>query len=1142
MNDIIQRITIFLSNKENNQAHVDEVLTLLEDEFIDLRLLNKVVQLQDNIQINNNIITLKLSSEKKEHVSFSSSHREELVKELENRLIGPSEGDEETLKVAPSSYYLTGRLFPYGSSSNVIHEDETGQPLNEIEGVTLEGEAIEEIITTQDKFRNSSLGISIIVKELREINCCVSWAMYEQIEIPHEKDHEKVHIHYKRSPQKTNVSINLKSNGELILNKDYPLCIKWYVRRGKSGYDVSIYLVHTLSLEDTQRFPRQSEIIFQPKLAFEIEKENIIPRSTPSTDHLINFLYRHRTVPIIGHQISVDWTETTELFSFETSWLPKEEVPIVEHKNLEAISYNMLDLASNNKKEVIQQLYRLPNEYINWIDEQANLKATLNQKEQEILLTQLEKAHHTSERIREGIQLLEENNNAWIAFRLANLAMHVQREQGINASAHRENNNHTFEPQKSSWRLFQLAFLLMNLPSTFNKTHKDRKTVDLLWFPTGGGKTEAYLGLAAFILFARRLTNDVDNPMSYGGMSVMMRYTLRLLTIQQFQRATLLICAMEAIRRNKDVYSSTISELSTIQLGEVPFSIGLWIGSSSTPNNYAQAKVALEKLSNNETLENEDFGNPMQLSHCPWCGTKLEVKDYFASSSKSTIKCSLNRCEFSTGIPAHTIDDAIYDHLPSLVIGTVDKLAQITWQPRIGELFGRKTSYNRKLNKFIDETPDNQIRREDAWLPPADLIIQDELHLLNGPLGSLTGLYEFVIEEMMGFGLTKPKIIASTATISGADAQIRALYDRTANQFPVYVQSPDDSFFSKTVPITQKAGRLYVGISSPGVSMKIHTVNVYGALIAATRIQPITPSLDPYWTIVGYFNTIRELAGTNTMFYDEIRTYLQSNNVTEPLLDFEELTSRKKAQEIPLLLSRMEQPIGSSDTLDAVLCTNMISVGVDVNRLGLMVVHGQPKTTAEYIQATSRVGRQHPGLVVTLLNPQRTRDMFHFEQFKSFHQSFYQYVEPTSVTPFSSGSLKRGITGVLVGILRQATTVPPLSKANNAGLFDINGVDLEMINRLVARAHSVYQLPEDEIRQLISDVLDKWQELVDRTNKNLAYRRKVINGRETNFSHHLLTTFESTPHTKDSMNALTSLRSVEPEIKVEEEMNPYDSW
>jgi len=257
MNDIIQRITIFLSNKENNQAHVDEVLTLLEDEFIDLRLLNKVVQLQDNIQINNNIITLKLSSEKKEHVSFSSSHREELVKELENRLIGPSEGDEETLKVAPSSYYLTGRLFPYGSSSNVIHEDETGQPLNEIEGVTLEGEAIEEIITTQDKFRNSSLGISIIVKELREINCCVSWAMYEQIEIPHKKDHEKAHIHYKRSPQKTNVLINLKSNGELILNKDYPLCIKWYVRRGKSGYDVSIYLVHTLSLEDTQRFPRQ---------------------------------------------------------------------------------------------------------------------------------------------------------------------------------------------------------------------------------------------------------------------------------------------------------------------------------------------------------------------------------------------------------------------------------------------------------------------------------------------------------------------------------------------------------------------------------------------------------------------------------------------------------------------------------------------------------------------------------------------------------------------------------------------------------------------------------------------------------------------------------------------------------------------
>lgn len=1142
MNDIIQRITIFLSNKEKHQASVDEVLNLLEDEFIDLRLLTKLIGQQDNIQIENNTIILELSSIKKDDSIISSDYRKQLVQQLEKRLMGPLGEEDETLDVAPSSYYLTGRLFPYGSSSNVIHEDETGQPLNEIEGVTLEGEAIEEIITTQDQFRNSSLGISIILKELKELSCCVEWAMYEQIETPDEKNQEKIRIHYKRSAKKTNVSLNLRKNGELLLDEKHPLCIKWYVRQGKSGFDVSIYLVHTLSLAETKRFPRQSEIVFQPKLSFEIEKDIIIPRSTSSTDNLINFLYRHRTVPIIGHQVSVEWTETPQIFSFETSWLPKEEVPLVEHKSLNDTSYNMLDLAQLSKKEVIQKLYRLPDEYTTWIDNQASLMTSLNQKEQTILLSQLEKAHLTSARIKEGIQLLEHNNDAWIAFRLANLAMHVQREQGINAAAYRENENHTFEPKKSGWRLFQLAFLLMNLPSTLNKKHKDRELVDLLWFPTGGGKTEAYLGLAAFILFARRLTNDIHDPMSYGGMGVMMRYTLRLLTIQQFQRATLLICAMEAIRRNKDGYSSTIPELTSIELGNVPFSIGLWIGASSTPNNYAQAKVALEKLSNNETLENEDFGNPMQLSHCPWCGTKLEVKDYFASSSKSTIKCSLARCEFSTGIPAHTIDDAIYDHLPSLVIGTVDKLAQIAWQPRIGELFGRKTSYNQRLNKFIDETPDGQFEREYAWLPPAELIIQDELHLLNGPLGSLTGLYEFVIEEMMGFGHTKPKIIASTATISGADAQIRGLYDRSANQFPVYVQSPDDSFFSKTVPITKQAGRLYLGISSPGISMKIHTVNVYGALIAATRIQPITPSLDPYWTIVGYFNTIRELAGTNTMFYDEIRTYLESNSIKEPLLDFEELTSRKKAQEIPLLLSRMEQSIGSSDTLDAVLCTNMISVGVDVNRLGLMVVHGQPKTTAEYIQATSRVGRQHPGLVVTLLNPQRTRDMFHFEQFKSFHQSFYQYVEPTSVTPFSSGALKRGITGVLIGILRQATTVPPLSKANSAGLFDINNVDLNMIDRLVTRAQSVYQLPEHEIRQLISEVLDKWQELVDRTNGDLAYRQKIINGRGTKLSHHLLTTFESVPYTLDSMNTLTSLRSVEPEIRVEEEMNSYDSW
>lgn len=1142
MNDIIQRITLYLSNKEQNQASLDEILTLLEDEFVDLRTLHKLVSQQNNLKIENGDVYLVIIQHNEKIDPVTPLQRDILLNQLEKRLIGPYGEENEILKVAPSSFYLTGRLFPYGSSSNVIHEEETGQPLSTVEGTTVEGEAIEEIITTQDQFRNSTLGVSIIAKSLKTLTCHVQWAMYQQNEITTENETKKNHLEYQRQVYETTVSLDLKTNGEILINEDHPLCIKWYVRQGKSGFDISIYLVHTLSLVESQRFPRQSEIIFQPKISFTVEKSNIVSRPASGTDNLINFLYRKRTVPIIGHQISVDWKESDDYYVFETTWLPKEEVPLVEHRRLTDTSYNMLELAQLPKDKVILQLNQLPEAYLQWIENQGTLLHTFSEHEKKILTLQLCKARETCNRIRKGIELLEKENNAWLAFRLANLAMHVQREQGIQAASYRESGQYNFNPVKSEWRLFQLAFILMNLPSTFNADHADRELVDLLWFPTGGGKTEAYLGLAAFIMLSRRFKNDVNDPMKYGGMSVMMRYTLRLLTIQQFQRATLLICALEAIRRKHDIYSLNQVELSSINLGEVPFSIGLWIGSASTPNIYADAKVALEKLQNNESLENGEFGNPMQLSHCPWCGEKLKVTDYSVSGNKATIKCPVRRCEFSDGIPAYTIDDSIYDHLPSLVVGTVDKLAQIAWQPRIGELFGRKTSYNKKLNKFIDDTPTGNYIRQDAWLPPTDLIIQDELHLLNGPLGSLTGLYEFVIEELMGFGKTKPKIIASTATISGADAQIRGLYNRPANQFPVYIQSPDDSFFSQTVPIKQKPGRLYVGISSPGVSMKIHTVNVYGALIVATRNQEKRLSLDPYWTIVGYFNTIRELAGTNTMFYDEIRTYLKSNNIKEPLLDFEELTSRKKAQEIPILLSRMEKSFENEEVLDAVLCTNMISVGVDVNRLGLMVVHGQPKTTAEYIQATSRVGRQHPGLVVTLLNPQRTRDMFHFEQFKSFHQSFYQYVEPTSVTPFSRGALKRGIAGVLVGIIRHSTTSPPLSKANNAGLFEIDNIDTTMIDRFILRAKSVYKCSEVEIRKLVSDVLNTWQQLAERTEGNLAYRQKIVNGRPMNTSHHLLKFFESIPYTSESMNALTSLRSIEPEIKVEEEINRYDSW
>lgn len=1136
MNDIIQSLVNFLSGKDNQQASIDEVLDLLEDEFIDLRQLRQILTHQSQIQMNEE--TLQLTSQKKQSTqakAFTPKQRTALVENLEKRLIGPQNGEQETLKAAPSSYYLTGRLFPYGASSNVIHEEETDQPLNEVEGITVEGEAIEEIITSQDQFRNSSMGVSFILNDITPLTCHINWARYESVE-------EDNSFHYKRRPFSKTISLDLKQSGELSVDLDSNLLLKWYVRPGKSGLDISLYLVHSLDLSSTNRFPRQEEIIFQPQLSFSINKQSIVPRPAYGMNNLINFLYRERTVPIIGHQIGTDWSVDDTTYHFTTTWLPKEEVPLVEHQRLTDTSFNMLDLAKQPKDEVISRLNKLPDAYMEWIKKESTKLDGLSEMDQSLLLQQVEQARETCSRMYDGIRLLETNDKAWTGFRLSNLAMHIQREQGIHASVYKETGQYDFEPVKSEWRLFQLAFILMNLPSSFDEQHEDRQLVDLLWFPTGGGKTEAYLGLAAFVMFVRRLKNDVSNPMSYGGMSVMMRYTLRLLTIQQFQRATLLICAMEAIRRHEDTYSKHISDIQLADLGTVPFSIGLWIGSASTPNNYDDAKIALQKLESNEPLENGEVGNPMQLSHCPWCGEKLTVRCYSVDRSKATIKCPKTRCTFHSGIPAYTIDEAIYDHLPSLVIGTVDKLAQIAWQPRIGELFGRKSSYRVSSNKFIGDSPTQDLTQQQAWLPPADLVIQDELHLLNGPLGSLTGLYEFVIDELMGFGESKPKIVASTATISGAESQIRGLYDRPANQFPVYIQSPDDSFFSKTVPIDQKPGRLYVGVSSPGVSMKIHTVNVYGALIAATRKQEKQAELDPYWTVVGYFNTIRELAGTNTMFYDEIRTYLQANEIEEPLLDFEELTSRKKAQEIPELLARMERSFENDEVLDAVLCTNMISVGVDVNRLGLMVVHGQPKTTAEYIQATSRVGRQHPGLVVTILNPQRTRDLFHFEQFKSFHQSFYQYVEPTSVTPFSKGALKRGITGVLVGLIRQTMTSPPISKANSAGQFNLDAVDASMIDRFVARAKSVYDCSETETRQLVSEVLDTWESLANRTNHELAYRQKIVNGRPMNTSHHLLKYFEETPYTHEAMFALTSLRSVEPEIKVEEEVNRYDSW
>ena len=580
------------------------------------------------------------------------------------------------------------------------------------------------------------------------------------------------------------------------------------------------------------------------------------------------------------------------------------------------------------------------------------------------------------QRIRNGIGLLKSDARLLEAFMLANRAIRMQQLHGRRP---KRPTNQPFEklptsyaPTKDSpgrWRTFQLAFILMNLssitPMENGDDHPERSLVDLIWFPTGGGKTEAYLGLAATDIFLRRLTRP-----SNAGCTVLMRYTLRLLTAQQFQRASSMICACELIRRERPH-----------DLGDEPITIGLWVGESLTPLYRQPALKAL----NNLAKPNSQEANEFQLLKCPWCGTALDEHDnlgYVADGKPKTVifVCPEPECAFSTRkskLPVVVIDEDVYDSPPTLIIGTVDKFAMLAWREQAGRIFGVGTA--------------------DDHDPP-DLIIQDELHLISGPLGSVVGLYETAIDLLSSWKGRKPKIVASTATIRRAWHQCKALYDRTTSQFPPQGLDISDSFFAKENP--DSPGRVYVGVfATAAPSFVTAMVRTLGGLFQSCNSLKLPTGAteetrDPYWTILQYFSSLRELGHAATLVEADIPEYMWSiatrtnlpKELCRSLGSPVELTSRRTADEIPEILERLElrYPRKSKEPkdrpLDTLLATNMISVGVDVDRLGLMLIVGQPKTTSEYIQASSRVGRstKAPGLIVTMYNPGKPRDRSHY--------------------------------------------------------------------------------------------------------------------------------------------------------------------
>ncbi|HEY9291856.1 MAG TPA: helicase-related protein [Microlunatus sp.] len=757
-----------------------------------------------------------------------------------------------------------------------------------------------------------------------------------------------------------------------------------------------------------------------------------------------HLLFRDTRSYAVGHGCAAVWNADGPVTSISTSFLPRHELLLSEAGGGSDLDLSMDKLAADESFEVLD---RLVAQYEDWLDQLTS--DWLPPDDAQTLARHLSEATGAAHRMRTGIGLLRGNDEVRRAFQLMNLAMAQQRSR---QQFHRE--GQIGDPPNTAaaqWRPFQIAFILLNLRGLVEPESEDRRFADLLWFPTGGGKTEAYLGIIGLAILLRRLQDPAA-----GGVSVLMRYTLRLLTLQQYQRATGLICALEVVR------------LEYMPNTE-PISIGLWVGQASTPNRIDDALRALNRHARRrgvDSADEDDFSDPVQLLQCPWCGEAMSYLNYeIVDRSWMKVSCGRVACKFRNGLPVHIVDEDIYREQPSLIISTVDKFAMLPWKQDVGRLLGAHS--------------------ESGSRPPPDLIVQDELHLISGPMGTMVGLYETAVDAICGRG-TLPKVVASTATIRRAQDQVRAVFAREARQFPPPALTQGDSWFAVEATRDKKASRGYAGVMAPGTSHATLMVRVYASLLQSAAALPADDaSADLYWTLLGYFNSLRVLGGAYIQVMDDVPDQIKviaERRKEKPRehLELREMTSRRKSSEIPEELRILELQRGADRAADVVLATNMISVGVDVDRLGLMVMMGQPQLGSEYIQATSRVGRQLPGLVVTLYNSARSRDISHYENFTAYHRMLYRHVEATGATPFAPRARDRALHAVLVSMTRHL--VEELSPSTAAGdARDWEGKLKELAGLIVDRARSTHvdgPVPTDEdpdvIRAQLHDLIDEW--------------------------------------------------------------------
>ncbi len=927
--------------------------------------------------------------------------------------------------------------------------EEVGEPDQTLEAGADEGD---EIVPHRSDpgYRPSAIGLSFLVqlKPRDELVITVSGGRYEYRRFSPdavrfdddtcpERDVELWQRHQVRVTARIGCSV-FPDAGVATVPAQFPHPLQMEIQITVRPWRKGQHLLTVTLVNRAKRAMNDQCCLFQIGLQCEVHRDGnpvpaILPypeqggRSIVDEDAAVRLWYRNVPRFATGHGCAADWGPTkdgrvTRVFCEP---LPVYRLPEVS-PDIPGHAPQMQELADDKWREPLRSLVDAYERHLDGLSIEA-----VDSRYREAAAEQVQAAHGCLERMRAGLQCLDTNAVALRAFQLANQAMRLQQiawrsktrfaEQPNGArthsfdSAYRSPTQGPTDGQEPAWRAFQIAFILMNLPDITcpDENNHDRMVVDLIWFPTGGGKTEAYLGLAAFAMLYERLITRDWRP----HVQVLMRYTMRLLTAQQFQRTAGLICALEYLRNNVER-----------GLGKAKFRVGVWVGSAMTPNKRKDASNVVDSMEKGQSPEATLFVH----NRCPWCAAEVGrvmrtgstgriILGVQSDNSDATLRCSDRDCPFySSGLPLDVVDEHIILNRPSLIIATVDKFAQLPKKPELRALFGIGNDGHR-----------------DA--PPPNLVIQDELHLITDALGSMVGAFEPLLHGLCAYDDgTPPKIVCSTATVRTYKSQVRSLFGRDkVALFPPPELAPGSSFFApyrRDQSNKVLRGKAYVGVFGSGFpSFQTSESRTMAALLQAPLALPDdldeSDRRDPYWTLVGFFSSIRELAVTHTLARTQIAEALKSiqwwrdlsfgsGDVRSRYLNVRELTARRKGSDLSRAFAELELHRATGNAMDLCLATSIVEVGIDVGRLSLMCIVGQPKQFSTFIQATGRVGRRHPGVVVTLYDHTRARDRSIYEHFRSVHERLHASVEPTSLTPFASPVQERAVAAVVAAAAR----------------------------------------------------------------------------------------------------------------------------